>query len=93
MINYAKNICLLPLLALLPGIAATGSAEETVAQNTPTAVVASAESQSPAPRSIFVIPANSKEGRNPFFPRSKAELPAVAAVQKTADPLEPLRSC
>ena len=75
---YAKNICLLPLLALLPGIAASRAAEKPAAQTEPTAVVASAEPSTPAPQSVFEIPATPKDGRNPFFPRSKTEAPVVA---------------
>ena len=78
---YAKNICLLPLLALLPGVAAAGAAQEPVAQTAPTAMLTSTESKTPVPQSIFVIPASPKEGRNPFFPRSKVDAPVVP--QKT----------
>jgi hypothetical protein len=80
--TYAKNICLLPLLVLLPGIAVCSAAEKLSAQPEPTAVVASAEPSTPAPQSVFEIPASPKDGRNPFFPRSKSEAPVVA--QKAA---------
>ena len=79
--TYAKNICLLPLLALLPGIAAGGAAEKPAPQTEATAVVASAEPGTPAPQSVFVIPASPTDGRNPFFPSSKPEAAVVA--QKT----------
>ena len=81
---YAKNICLLPLLALLPGIAASRAAEKPAAQTEPTAAVASAEPSTPAPQSVFEIPATPKDGRNPFFPRSKSEAPVVVAQKATA---------
>ena len=80
--TYAKNICLLPLLALFPGMATGRAAEKPTAQTEPTAVIASAEPSSPPPQSVFEIPATPKDGRNPFFPRSKSEAPVVA--QKAA---------
>jgi hypothetical protein len=75
---YANKIFLLPLLAILPGVAVAETAEKTAARTVATAVVASAESTTPAPQSVFVIPASAKEGRNPFFPRSRTEAPVVA---------------
>jgi hypothetical protein len=80
--TYAKNIYLLPLLTLLSGIGAGRAAEKPAAQTEPTAVVASAEPSTLAPQSVFEIPATPKDGRNPFFPRSKSEAPVVA--QKAA---------
>jgi hypothetical protein len=73
---YAKYICLLPLLALLLGGATAGATEEAVAQTATTALT-STESKTPTPQSVFVIPASPKEGRNPFFPRSKVDAPVV----------------
>ena len=66
----------------MPGIAAGGAAEKPAAQTEATLVVASAEPESPAPQSVFVIPASPTDGRNPFFPSSKPQAPVVA--QKAA---------
>ena len=76
--NCAKNICLIPLLTLLPGIAAGRADEKPAAHTKPTAVVASADPSTPVPQSVFVIPATPKDGRNPFFSRLKSEAPVVA---------------
>ena len=66
----------------MPGIAAGGAVEKPAAQTEATLVVASAEPSTPALQSVFEIPASPKDGRNPFFPRSKTEAPVVA--QKAA---------
>jgi hypothetical protein len=39
----------------------------------------------PPPQSVFVIPATPKEGRNPFFPRSK---PETTSVSPRPEPVE-----
>ncbi len=60
-----------------PGKAA-GAAQQT---NAPAAVV-----QAEIPLSVFVIPANAKEGRNPFFPHSIEALPIPRTKATAATP-------
>ncbi len=36
-------------------------------------------------KSVFIIPSGPKEGRNPFFPRSKAEMPVVKSKEAVVD--------
>jgi len=40
----------------------------------------------PIPESVFEVPASPKEGRNPFFPQSVAEKPAVKSATQSWDP-------
>jgi hypothetical protein len=75
--TYAKTICLLSLLAIASGNLKAESGAQPVVETSPTSAVASADSNASRPKSVFVIAANSKEGRNPFFPRSKTEVPVV----------------
>lgn len=84
---YEKAICLLPLLAFSLGEGLAATAEKPAGQAVPTATVASVEPAAPPPQSVFVIPASAKEGRNPFFPRSKPE-PSLAS--QTPPPSEPV---
>jgi hypothetical protein len=81
----AKSLCLLPLLTFFCGAATAGTAEPTAGKTMPAATVASADPVASPPQSVFAIPATPKEGRNPFFPRSK---PDPTLVSPKADPVE-----
>ena len=60
------------------------------AQNTKPASAAETNAkrvaQQEIPRSVFVIPANPKEGRNPFFPYAVQPAPVVDSTGKNTNP-------
>jgi len=80
-----KVLCLAPLLAISGNSATAGTAETNTAKTGPATTLASADPVTPPPQSVFVIPATPKEGRNPFFPRSK---PDASLLPQKTDPIE-----
>ncbi len=63
------------LLALALGIPSAQANETPKTAAATPAAGASIETAFVAPQSVFVIPASSREGRNPFFPKSKTDAP------------------
>jgi len=62
-----------------------GTAAESVAPAASSAQTATPAPEMPIPESVFTIPANPSEGRNPFFPNSKSEMPKPTPKKETLD--------
>ena len=77
-----------PVLAVLLLV---GKSNDAIAAANPTSPAPAATSTNQVtvpleiPQSIFVIPNNPREGRNPFFPGSHAELPPTPRPQAPVD--------
>ncbi len=83
----------IPLLGICLGLWAQAPLFAAQAQaNTkpagPASGAASRAAPAEIPKSVFVIPATAKEGRNPFFPQSAQPLPELDKSQKNR-PFEP----
>lgn len=70
-------------LGLIAGPQTLGADVGQPARKAPAAPSAEAD----IPTSVFNIPANPKEGRNPFFPQSK---PTLVPSLKPVDPVDPM---
>jgi hypothetical protein len=80
---HANQLRMLVSLTAALGCLTVRGAEKPTDSPGPSTAANSAEAPPPVPQSVFVIPANAKEGRNPFFPQSKIELPNTNKSLKT----------
>jgi hypothetical protein len=71
------NSFFLPILALVLGAAVSQANDAPKAAVATPSADTSIEVAFQVPQSVFVIPASPREGRNPFFPRSKTEAPVI----------------
>lgn len=72
--------CSLALLAFSPNVRAAGAKKPAPATNS-----LPAWASVKIPESVFEIPANPRQGRDPFFPQSAVDVPVVKARQPNLD--------
>jgi hypothetical protein len=83
--NQGRGLLAMLLALLCPALAARAAGPPAPAAQVLTNASPAAATGAAVPQSVFIVPTSSRQGRNPFFPRSTLNAPATQSKLEPID--------